>query len=36
MVLDAQLLDGSAKLPKGKEGVAQTVEKMGYIRRQRS
>ncbi|MHC4105486.1 MAG: hypothetical protein ACYSR9_11135 [Planctomycetota bacterium] len=36
MVLDARLLDGPAKLPKGKEGVAQTVEKVGYVRRQRS
>jgi hypothetical protein len=33
MVLNAQLLDGPAKLPKGKGGVAQTVEKMGCIRR---
>jgi hypothetical protein len=27
MVLDAQLLDGPAKPPKGKEGVAHTVER---------
>lgn len=31
MVLQAQLLDGSVKLSKGKEGVAQTVERLGYI-----
>jgi uncharacterized protein YcaQ len=31
MVLNAQLLDGPAKLPKGKEGVAQTVEELGYV-----
>lgn len=36
MVLNAQLLDGPAKLAKGKEGVAQTVERMRYVRRQRS
>lgn len=31
MVLDAQLLNGKSKLPKAKEGVAQTIEKLGYI-----
>ncbi len=31
MILNAQLLDGGARLPKGKEGVAQTVEKLGYV-----
>jgi uncharacterized protein YcaQ len=31
MALQAQLLDGRAKLPPGKEGVAQTIEKLGYI-----
>ncbi|MHC4757612.1 MAG: DNA glycosylase AlkZ-like family protein [Planctomycetota bacterium] len=31
MVLNAQLLDGPVKLSKGKEGAAQTVEKLGYV-----
>ena len=31
MVLNAQLLDGLAKLTKGKEGIAQTIEKLGYV-----
>ena len=31
IVLNCQLLDGRAKLPKGKEGVAQTIEKLGYV-----
>jgi uncharacterized protein YcaQ len=31
IVLNAQLLDSGAKLSKGKEGIAQTIEKLGYI-----
>jgi uncharacterized protein YcaQ len=31
IVLNCQLLDGSANLPTGKEGIAQTIEKLGYI-----
>ena len=31
IVLKSQLLDGRTKLPKGKEGVAQTIEKLGYV-----
>lgn len=31
MVLQAQLLNKKSKLPKGKEGVAQTIEKLGYL-----
>lgn len=31
MALRAQLLDGRTKLPPGREGVAQAIEKMGYI-----
>ena len=31
MILNAQLLDGRAKLSKGKEGIAQTIEKLGYV-----
>jgi uncharacterized protein YcaQ len=31
MALNAQLLDGKAKLPKGKEGAARIIEKLGYI-----
>jgi len=31
IVLNAQLLDGRTKLTKGKEGIAQTVEKLGYV-----
>jgi len=31
IVLSAQLLDGAAKLTKGKEGAAQTIEKLGYV-----
>ena len=29
--LNAQLLDGRTKLARGKEGVAQAVEKLGYV-----
>lgn len=31
LALRAQLLDGSPELPAGKEGVAQTIEKLGYV-----
>ncbi|MFC2092830.1 winged helix-turn-helix domain-containing protein [Bacteroidota bacterium] len=31
IAIKAQLLDGCTKLPKGKEGVAQAIEKLGYI-----
>lgn len=31
MALRAQLLDGRAELPPGKEGIAETIEKLGYI-----
>ena len=31
MALNAQLLDGYAALPDGKEGVAQTIESLGYV-----
>ena len=31
IALKAQLLDGSMKFPKGKEGVAQAIEKLGYV-----
>ena len=31
MAVGAQLLDGRAKLPKGKEGVARIIEKLGYV-----
>jgi uncharacterized protein YcaQ len=31
ITLNAQLLGSGAKLPKGKEGVAQTIEKLGYV-----
>jgi uncharacterized protein YcaQ len=31
ITLNAQLLDGGAKLTKGKEGIAQTIEKLGYV-----
>jgi uncharacterized protein YcaQ len=31
MAINAQLLDGRTKLSKGKEGVAQTIENLGYI-----
>ncbi|MCK5125256.1 MAG: YcaQ family DNA glycosylase [candidate division Zixibacteria bacterium] len=31
IALNAQMLDGRTKLPKGKEGIAQTIEKLGYI-----
>jgi uncharacterized protein YcaQ len=30
-ILNGQLLDGQTELPAGKEGVAQTVEKLGYV-----
>ncbi|MCG2811082.1 MAG: winged helix DNA-binding domain-containing protein [Candidatus Aminicenantes bacterium] len=31
MVLHAQLLDGHTKIKKGKEGIAQTFEHLGYV-----
>ena len=31
MVLNAQLLDGKTRLLKGKEGIAQTIEKLCYV-----
>jgi len=31
MVLHAQLLDGKTKIKRGKEGIAQTVEHLGYV-----
>ena len=31
IAINAQLLDGKAKLPRGKEGAARIVEKLGYI-----
>ena len=31
IILKAQLLDSGVKLPKGKEGIAQVIEKLGYI-----
>ncbi len=31
MVLNAQLLDGGTKLPRGKEGIARVVEKLHYV-----
>jgi len=31
LILNKQLLDGYTSLPDGKEGVAQTIEKLGYI-----
>ncbi len=31
MAVRAQLLDGRARLPKGKEGIARTIEKLGYV-----
>ncbi|MBN1804341.1 MAG: YcaQ family DNA glycosylase [Sedimentisphaerales bacterium] len=31
IVLNSQLLGSGARLPKGKEGIAQTIEKLGYI-----
>jgi uncharacterized protein YcaQ len=31
IVINAQWLDGRRKLPGGKEGIAQTVENMGYV-----
>jgi len=31
IVLNAQLLDGKSKLPRGKAGVLQAIEKSGYI-----
>ncbi len=31
IVLNAQLLGSGAKLTKGKEGIAQTIEKLGYV-----
>ena len=30
-ILNAQLLDGQTELPLGKEGVAQAIEKLGYV-----
>jgi uncharacterized protein YcaQ len=29
--LNAQLLDGKTQLPKGKEGIARTIETLGYV-----
>lgn len=31
IALNAQLLDGRTQLPKGKEGVARTIETLGYV-----
>ncbi|MFQ5641551.1 MAG: winged helix-turn-helix domain-containing protein [bacterium] len=31
LTLHTQLLDGKTKLPQGKEGVAQAIEKLGYV-----
>ncbi len=31
IAIEAQLLDGKTKLPREKEGVAQVIEKLGYI-----
>lgn len=31
LILNSQLLDGQVQLPEGKEGVAQTIEKLGYV-----
>lgn len=31
LVLDSQYLDGNTPLPDGKEGIAQTIEKLGYV-----
>ncbi len=31
IVLNAQLLDGKSKLPKGKKGTAQIINKLGYV-----
>lgn len=31
VALNAHLLDGNTKLPPGKEGVAQTIEMLGYV-----
>ena len=31
IAIHAQLLDGRAKLPRGKEGVAQAIERLGYV-----
>jgi uncharacterized protein YcaQ len=31
IALNAQLLDGGARLPKGKEGAAQVIERLAYI-----
>ena len=31
MAVHAQLLDGRARLPRGKEGIARTIEKLGYV-----
>lgn len=31
IVLDAQLLDGGENLPKGKTGIAQTINTLGYV-----
>jgi uncharacterized protein YcaQ len=31
VALHTQLLDGRASLPNGKEGVAQTIERLGYV-----
>ena len=31
LILHSQLLDGKSKLPAGKEGAAQVIEKLGYV-----
>ena len=31
MAVHAQLLDGRARLPRGKEGIARTIQKLGYV-----
>lgn len=31
LALNAQLLDGKTKLPSGKKGIAQVIEKIGYV-----
>ncbi len=31
LVLHAQLLDGRTRIRKGKEGIAQAVEHLGYV-----
>ncbi len=31
MAVNAQLLDGRAKFPKGKNGIAQIIDTLGYV-----